>query len=436
VFVADATARLFNCTFRNSTISVYNPSTTNQTLLSACRFEPSGGPSSSASAAILVSGYVDISACEISGYKTGLLSSSGLPLVRDCRVEGCEIGINLDTTDPTDTPIIENCTVRDCSQAGVLVSGSLLLRNSTVENSTEGLVLYYLDAGPFPFNWSLEGNRIYNNSDFGMVLYGQDLHDLGTLFDDGAGHTNLRGRVFKKDGVPIQVLSPAGRAVFYCNLTLTDATGNTTRDDFIYGGSSVETLSDYQIDNSGRRLDFYPYTVTAESLGVSNSTVLSGPGEAVTLVLALLPDLVPAGLALSPPSPRAGDYVSFYFLVNNSGGSPSGLTSAIFYLDGKRLDESQLFSLIPHSSSVVRSVEWRAVQGAHRIIIALDPANKVQENDEGNNDLTLDFTVRPAPANAPAPLDLRLPGAGVLLLFAIAAGYWAARQRKARKEGV
>ncbi len=434
-YVGDSAAYFLDCTFHDSELSVYNPETTNLTTVSGCRFEAADIPPGRNLMAILVSGYVDISACDISGYYTGIKSSSGLPTVRDCTVRDCFIGIDLETTDPADTPVIENCTVRDCQWVGASVSGNLLLRNSTLENSIDGLILSYATPDMPPSNWTLAGNRIINNSEYGIVLFGHDLDVRDTLFDDGAGTANLRGMVLKKDGFSLVVVSPAGNPVYYYNLTLTDATGNVTREDEVHGYPSTDTLTDYLMDNSGGRVDFYPYNITVESMGVSNSTVLRAPGAEVTLVLALLPDLVPAGLGLSPPSPRAGDYVSFSFRANNSGVTSSGITTALFLLDGQELDVSQMFPQAPGSSSPVRSVEWKAVGGAHRIEVRLDPNDLVQENDETNNNLSLDFTVRPAPA-APAGVSyIQFVGAGALMIAAFAVGIWAARRRRGRREG-
>jgi len=442
LYVSDSSVAFQNCSFRRSAVSVLNPATQNQSRLSGCSFDSlaRGGAayvwSFITSTAVKVSGYLAMDNCTISGYGTGIDSSSGVPRITGCVVKGCQVGMSLQTTDPADTPSVEDSLIHNCSYYGLAAEGNLLLRNCTMSDSYYGLILYDDDPDTVP-NWTLQGNRIFGNRYYGLVLEGRDANPGDTKFDDGAGRTNGQGRIVKSDDLTVFVVTRGTEVLSNLYLSLTDAAGNRT--DMRRINSMRTTFSDvdeYIIDNSGKRTDHYPYTVRAEWNGISSELTVSAGTQNVTLVLEVLPDLVPLEITLDPPFPRAGDWVAISCTVNNTGPMPSSRVPALFTLDGERLDQSELFPVGARSYSFVRAQDWNARKGAHTVTVRLDPQNLLEENDETNNNLTFNFTVgearqRPIPAS-----DYACAGAlaAVILVLACAAGFIVMRRRKRAKE--
>jgi hypothetical protein len=305
------------------------------------------------------------------------------------------------------------------------------LRNCTLNDSGTGLELHDYDPSAVP-NWTLSGNRIFGNRGYGISLKGADVLPGDTRFDDGAGRTNLLGRVEKKSSMVVEISTRGTAALSNLYVNVTDASGNRTAG--LRSGSMlfpVPNMMEYIVDNSGLRMDYYPYMVRAEWNGIFCQTVVSAGTRSVTLVLAVLPDLVPFEITLDPLSPRAGDFLAITCTVNNTGPRPSSRVPALF-----TLDRSELFPVDARSYSYVRAVDWKARRGAHTVTVQLDPENVLEENDESNNNLTFNFTVGEArPQPAPAP-DIAYAGAAtvILLVLAGAGGFLVLRKRRRAKE--
>lgn len=442
VYVADSPASFVNCTFVGAAVSIYSPASINETVLSGCVFDARGVEGwdpfwgyFSTVPAIKLSGYALIERCDIRGFGYGIQSLSGVPVVADCTVRDCGTGIELQTTDPTDTPVVERCVVQDCSQKAIRAYGNLLLRDCVLSNSTHGLELYDNNMGA-ALNRTLSGNRIFGNGMYGITLAGADV-DLGdTLFDDGAGGTNGLGRVEKRG--ELQVFLPLAGTGWLPDLVInvTDAFGDPTPV-LRYINSSYHTplLIEYIIDNSGNRLDYYPYTVSARWKDVFCETVVWAGTANVTLRLEVLPDLLPLEITLDPLLPRGGDWVAISCTVNNTGPTASVRVPVLFMLDGERLDRGELFPVGARASSFVRAQDWRARPGTHTVTVWIDPDNELSENDESNNNLTFNFTVRAAPPQPQAgPSAPVLAGAVLAVLIACGAAVIGARRWK-RKGG-
>jgi hypothetical protein len=443
IYIQDSAMMFENCSFLRSAASIYSIATLNQTRISRCRFDslnqgrwdPFWEYFDQVSA-VKVSGYVSIDNCTISGYGTGIESSSGLPVITGCLVEDCHAGISLETTDPADTPRVEGCIVQDCIYYGLVAQGNLLLRNCTLNGSPYGLLLYNTDPETVP-NWTLSGNRIFGNEYYGIVLSGEEVILGDTRFDDGAGRTNGQGRIIKTGDLTVFVVTRGSVVLSDLYVNVTDATGNWTANHRLNSmWTTFSDMTEYLIDNSGKRTDNYPYTVRAEWNGIFSETTVSAGTRNVTLVLEVLPDLVPFEMTLDPPSPRAGDYLAITCTVNNTGPRPSSRVTALFTLDGERLDESELFTVSAGSFSFVRALDWKAHRGTHSVTVQLDPQNALEENDESNNNLTFNFTVgeaRPRPVSAP---DIGYAGAAtvVILVLACAGCVLVLRRRNRAKE--
>jgi hypothetical protein len=439
VYINDSTMVFINCSFLHSTMSILNPATLNQTRLSRCTFgspaadgwEPPWGYIRSI-AAIKVSGYVAIEDCIISGYGTGIESSSGLPVITGCLVKDCEAGITLETTDPADTPLVEDCVMENCTSVALFALGNMVLRNCTLASSMYGLILGSYDPDRVP-NWTLSGNRIFGNEMYGITLWAGDVLPGDTRFDDGAGHTNALGRIAKYDYLNVFISTRGSVSLSGLVVNVTDASGNLTEsfrsNDMMF---PVRNMVDYSVDNTGQRKDYYPYKVRADWNGIYCETTVSAGTRNVTLVLAVLPDLVPFEITLDPPSPRAGDWVVISCAVNNAGPTPSTRVQALFTLDGIRLDQTELFAVGARSNSTVRAVDWKARQGSHTVTVWLDPLNVLEENDESNNNFTFNFTVgEPSRHPAGVPGVVYAGGAvAALIVLAVAGGYLVRRRRR------
>jgi len=444
IYIIDSSVVFLNCSFRRSALSVLNPATLNQTRLSGCSFDsltregPAPVWSFITATAVKVSGYLAADSCTISGYGTGIESSSGLPIITGCVVKDCQVGISLETTDLADTPSVEDCLIHNCSYFGLAASGNLLLRNCTLSGSLFGLVLYDTDPDTSP-NWTLLGNRIFGNRDYGLLLSGEDVLPGDTRFDDGAGRTNDEGRIVKTGDLEVYIVTRGSVVLSDLYVTVTDAAGNWTDNRRLNSmWTRISDMTEYSIDNSGKRTDYYPYKVRAEWRGIFSETAVAAGTRSVTLVLEVLPDLVPFEITLDPPFPRAGDWVAISCTVNNTGPTPSTRARALFTLDGERLDQSELFPVAAGSSSTVRAMDWKARAGTHIVTVQLDsdPQTAQAENDESNNNLTFNFTVGEAPPRPAVAPDIASAGAAtaVILVLAGAGGYLALRRRDRAKE--
>jgi len=441
LYIIDSSVVFHNCSFLRSTVSILNPATLNLTQLSRCTIDSldrkgweSFWGQILSGAAIKVSGYVQIDNCTISGYETGIESSSGLPLITGCLVKDCDAGISLETTDPADTPRVEGCIVQDCIYYGLGAQGNLLLRNCTLNGSPYGLLLYNTDPETVP-NWTLSGNRIFGNEYYGIVLSGEEVILGDTRFDDGAGRTNGQGRIIKTGDLTVFVVTRGSVVLSNLYVNVTDATGNWTANHRLNSmWTTFSDMTEYLIDNSGKRTDNYPYTVRAEWNGIFSETTVSAGTRNVTLVLEVLPDLVPFEITLDPPSPRAGDYLAISCTVNNTGPRPSSRVTALFTLDGERLDESELFTVSAGSFSFVRALDWKAHRGTHTVTVQLDPQNALEENDESNNNLTFNFTVGEAPPRPASAPDIAYAGMATVLVLACAGCVLVLRRRNRAKE--
>jgi hypothetical protein len=426
LYIQDSPLRFENCSFLRSAMSLYSIATVDQTQLYRCTFDTSRQERWDPfwqyfedTPAIKVSGYAGIDDCTISGYGAGIQSMSGLPVITGCRIRDCTYGIYLFTTDPADTPLVDGCVIHNCSQCAIEAVGNLHLQNCTLSDSVYGLELLK-DAPDSSPNWSLSGNRIFGNEKYGIYLIGVELPPGDTRFDDGAGVTNQQGRVLKQGSLLVEISTRGTASLSHILVNITDAFGTLATGRLSDTTPVYSDLTEYTVDNSGQRKDYYPYNVRAEWNGIFCETVVSAGTLKVILILEVLPDLVPFEITLDPRSPKGGDWVVISCMVNNPGPTPSSRV-----LVGAR------------SNSTVRARDWKARPGSHTMTVQLDPQNTLQENDETNNNLTFNFTVGEAPQKPIAASNIVYAGAAtvVILVLACAGGYLVLRRRN-RARGV
>jgi hypothetical protein len=439
VYTGESPLEFWNCSFLSSTIHLSNTVPANGTLLRSCVFNGTALPGTaqpgfnySYQDAINIYGHARVEDCLVSGYEIGLYSFQGLPVVARCTFLDCLAGLAIITTDPGDTPSVEDTAAGRCTVAGAYVAGNIRMANCTLSLSETGLVLQG-NRPEGPADWTLSGNRVFGNDDYGIEVFALRDFDPGdTVFDDGAGRPNGLGRVSQKGELSIRLYTPGGDPPDDVVLNLTDAFGNRTSVmPMGHGLYQARSVPGHILDNSGQRTDFYPYKVRAEWREAFCETVVL-PGTAnVTLVMETLPDLIPAGLSIDPPRPRAGQWVVISCLVKNTGPTNSTRVQAVFTLDDERLDLSEVYPVGPHSCSTVRAVDWKARPGVHTVTVRLDPDGLQEENDKSNNNITFYFTVAPAPPPAVRAPDVALFGAAAVILAAAgAAGFMLWRRRK------
>jgi subtilase family serine protease len=102
------------------------------------------------------------------------------------------------------------------------------------------------------------------------------------------------------------------------------------------------------------------------------------------------PDLIVQGITWSPDNASIGDNVTFTATVFNQGQSKSQATQLSFYVDGVLKETADLPEIAQSGSTKVK-FEWTAQSGKHTIRSVADPADRVTETDETNNDIQLDF---------------------------------------------
>ena len=90
-------------------------------------------------------------------------------------------------------------------------------------------------------------------------------------------------------------------------------------------------------------------------------------------------------------------------------------------IDGK-LVETRVVSVAANSESEAATL-WFAKEGKHRILITIDPADRVGETSNGNNTAELTVTVAGAAKQGSFPLDWMLLVIGVIALLAVVAAF-------------
>jgi hypothetical protein len=284
-----------------------------------------------------------------------------------------------------------------------------------------------------PFEVVAEGNRLFNNSEFG-IQYGppegvQIFCWENNTFDDGHGLTNGKGRLGKLFTMDVEVVDQWG-SMLNVSFCWTDACGNS-------GGQTLQgwtslTGVQYHIDNTGVRKENFPISLVAENDGVTCRTAVDKPANWTKLVLTMPPSVDIAILSVStvPVHPRPGDY----FRVNVSAmcTGKEMMVSVLVVVNGTEYRER--VGLDPAGGNISFLLDWqKAKEGKCLIEVQLDPRNEVHETDEGNNNLTIDMVV--APRTNPAGFNTPLVAFSVLLIVVLVAVVLSAFKGRKRKMG-
>ncbi|HEV8359615.1 MAG TPA: CARDB domain-containing protein [Candidatus Thermoplasmatota archaeon] len=127
--------------------------------------------------------------------------------------------------------------------------------------------------------------------------------------------------------------------------------------------------------------------------------------------LETLPDLAIVTIDVLPQDAVARSNVTFQVRVENRGrGNASGF-EVTFTLNGTLLGKGNASGLAPGEHVDVLSPGWAAAEGNHTVLVELDPADEVLENDQDPNARLLAFAVGARP---PAPrADLAILSLGM-----------------------
>jgi hypothetical protein len=367
--------------------------------------------------------------CTVTGYSSGIESMYGSTGVTGCDISHCMNGMRLWSDFPEDIFTVRGCTVTGCALNGITVGECVRLSNCTVSGCQYGLLLYsYGNAVSV-----VEGNRIYNNSEMGIVLHGKEAELSGNFFGNGSS-VNGRGILDKRGYARVCVTDPLGNPL-KCRLNWTDALGNTDAEN-IDGSWPLDVL-EYVIDNSGNRIGYLPYTLNAELAGRTNRTTFEGGYYNISLVLPVLADLAAINLSVQPEVPVAGENTAFSIRLENLGYYSASRGSVSFVLDGREVDRQDVPLLKGGLSETVYSKDWKAKAGRHSLRVVLDPDGNISESDLGNNVMAINFTVERAPVvefrDWTAPLLQISLITGVMVLVLV--GSFRRRKGKRKAEG-
>ncbi len=245
----------------------------------------------------------------------------------------------------------------------------------------------------------------------------------------------------ERDGVDVPVIAHtyAGEWLKYSQVQVGttgtyDATfyTSTTEDDKFFSvlvdGEKVATIN---APNTGSWFAFAPTTVQIPlTAGEHTLQIFMDTGWAdmayvdfkPASVPSEKPDLVVTRIAWSPADPVSGDAVTFQATIKNQGSAPTpaGVNHRVLFTvdDGAAgpgiWADGYTSSIAPGSWVTVTAnggsagATWEAVEGTHTITAQVDGIDQIAENDESNNAMRKEITIR----SQPAPIRGDLNGDG------------------------
>ncbi len=175
---------------------------------------------------------------------------------------------------------------------------------------------------------------------------------------------------------------------------------------------------------------------------VLTATENGGPRETLRLLFSLaLPDLLPEGLAVTPPAPVANETASVTVRIANHGGAGSNAGDVRFLIDGVVVGNRSL-GPVAANASVAMVFPWLASFGNHTLSIEVRIGDGEVEISTANNFISLTVLVvapvegqgqQPPPApstNITGPFSPVLAGGLIAGVAAAAALFAVARRRR------
>jgi uncharacterized repeat protein (TIGR01451 family) len=105
----------------------------------------------------------------------------------------------------------------------------------------------------------------------------------------------------------------------------------------------------------------------------------------------LAADLIVKAITWTPQSVSVGDTVTFAVLIENAGAKISAWSSVEVLIDGISRGQYNV-PRIPPGDNATTSFSWKTRAGEHLISAVVDPFNKIPENDETNNELSVSYS--------------------------------------------
>ncbi|MFA4873616.1 MAG: CARDB domain-containing protein [Patescibacteria group bacterium] len=169
-------------------------------------------------------------------------------------------------------------------------------------------------------------------------------------------------------------------------------------------GQTVNQESDYWVATVGSHT---VYLCADVGKTVSESSESNNCGSyAFTVSEAQQADLIPQNITLSNPNPFKNEKISFSGVVKNNGNASAGSSSSRFCVDNSNCLNTTtgrvgynitISSLSAGGSTSVTSSQWTATLGTHTAYLCTDVTKVVTESSEGNNCISVPFTVTTAP---------------------------------------
>jgi hypothetical protein len=437
----DSQVAFVNCTFLGTYIPIWGEGVSS-TALSGCIYDNSVRKpprwATNIDVGFYLHGDFSMTGCTVKCPGTMMHGHAGRFTMTDCFLEGglAQSGIGLyyaDSLNPGARSEFRNVTfdgVYLVSETDTLIEGckfdfdyeAILLDrifgHRTVGNET------FLNIT----NVTLRDNTFHGNG-VAIKVYGPEMDVNTDRFE--RGNDTLGIKILEQYNYHyVLVADQTGQWIDYPTITTANASG--AMESHSYSGfknSCLVELLEQTIDGCWTRQSQYPYTIFAEKDGLTSDTLTITPDNlSLTLVVPVLPDLVPSDLAPDRLKVAAGQPVSFSAKVENRGLRNLSYVLAVLYVDGVRFDEKNITSFAPGGNVSPAFKDWNATAGRHAIEVRLDPVNVIPEYNETNNNLTYSFVVPEPPPPDRTWTYVQL-GVGAVGIIAIIAMYIRMRRR-------
>jgi subtilase family serine protease len=138
----------------------------------------------------------------------------------------------------------------------------------------------------------------------------------------------------------------------------------------------------------------------ADSAAVINETDETNNSSTFTLTTQA-PDLTVQAITWTPANPSRGDNVVFSVVVKNAGNKRSQLTTVDFDIDGNSRGYQDV-PAINAGATATLTYNWIAQSGEHSLEAVVDESNRVDEANESNNVLNVNYLTMPPDLTIPA----------------------------------
>jgi hypothetical protein len=242
------------------------------------------------------------------------------------------------------------------------LAAAQLERNTITSNRVAGI---YIEGGAGPSGQiTVTSNTVDNN---GLT------HPGNPVLDSAGTPVN--------DGIHIRNPSP-----LYTPRVIVGS--NTTRGNADYG------IEAFNVSNGGGNIAY------------NNGN----PAQCLGVACLATPDLVVDSVSWTPPTPHAGDEVTFSAVIRNqgTGPTPAGVVHGVgFFIDGLNevsWSDNLTSSLAPGQTITATANEgplgkntWTATPGTHTLTAWVDDVNRIAESNEQNNQLIATIAVQEQP---------------------------------------